>query len=67
MYKYFNPNLIRNQELIKNYINNHCDFPTSVKKFVENDKNLTLPSKRTIKKAKKIYNRHQQEKVRDKG
>ena len=40
MYKYFNPDLIRNQGLIKNDQKNYCDFPTSVKIFVQTDKNL---------------------------
>ena len=30
MYKYYNPNLIRNQGLIKKGQNVYCDFPTSV-------------------------------------
>ena len=39
--KYYNPNLNRNQGLIKNDQKNHCDFPTSVETFVQNNKNLT--------------------------
>ena len=39
-YKYFNPNLIRNQRLIKNDQKTHYDFPTSVNTFVQTDKKL---------------------------
>ena len=68
MYKYYNPNLIRNQRFIKNDQNNHCDFPISVKSFVNNNKILQkYPQQTTMKKAQKqIYNQHQQQKVRDK-
>ena len=41
MYKYYNPNLIRNQRFIKNDQKNHFDFPISVKSFVNNNNNLT--------------------------
>ena len=69
MYKYFNLNLIGNQGLVKYDQKNHCGFPTSVKTFVQNDKYLTNPppKKKTTTKKAKNYNRHQQEKVRDKG
>ena len=40
MYEYYNPNLIRNQGLIKYVPKHYCDFPTSVTAFVQNDKNI---------------------------
>ena len=64
-YKYYNPNLMRNQGLIKDEQDTHCNFKTSVKMFVQNDKDL----KKTINKNKddlKNYKQYQQEKVRTK-
>ena len=40
VYEYYNPNLIRNQGLIKYVPKHYCDFPTSVTAFVQNDKNI---------------------------
>ena len=53
-YKYYNSNLIENQEFIKNDQKNHCDFPTSVKTFSSSGKNNThkTPTNKNIAYSK---------------
>ena len=60
MYKYYNPNLIRNQGLIKKDQNIHCDFPTKVIIFSPSGKHNTNTITSTNKnKPSSKYQRHQ--------
>ena len=59
--------MIGNQGLVKDDQKSHCGFPINVNTFVQNDKSLSKPPQKQQQRRLKNYNRHQQEKVRDKG